>query len=142
MSTKSKISSGLDEISSAILKLFEEKVLRELSYIFNLSLSQGKLIEFFKLAKIVPVYKKGKKTDVNNYTPISLLYVFSEILKKLVYKRLYSYLCKQNFLNETQFGFRKHRSTAQAAALLVEKIANDFEDQKKTLRPLKGIRYD
>ena len=50
-----------------------------------------------------------------------------------MYQRLYSYLCQQNILNEAQFGFRKHSFTAQAEALLVKKIANAFEDKKKTL---------
>ena len=127
MNMKSNISSGLDEIPSAVLKLFDENVLWGLSPIFYLSLSQVKFIERLKVAEIVPVYKKDKKTDVNNYRPISLLFVFSKVLEKLVYKRLYSYLSKQNFLNQAQFGFRKHTSTAQAAALLEEKIANVFE---------------
>ena len=61
MNIKSKISSGLDEKSSSVIKLFDENVLWGLSRIFNLSLSQGKFIEFFKVAKIVAVYKKGKK---------------------------------------------------------------------------------
>ena len=61
MSMKTEISSGLNKIPSAVLKLRDENVLWRLSHIFNFSPSQGKFIEFFKVAKIVPVYNKGKK---------------------------------------------------------------------------------
>ena len=44
-----------------------------LSYIFNLSLSTGKVISDFKIAKVIPLYKKGDASDINNYRPISLL---------------------------------------------------------------------
>ena len=88
---KFKISSGVDEILWAVLKLLEENILWGLSHIFNLSLSQGIIYcIFFKVAKIVRVYKMGKKTDVNSYKPISLLFVFSKVFEKIVYKKLYS----------------------------------------------------
>ena len=83
----------------------------------------------FKLAKVVPVFKKGARHDVNNYRPISLLPVFSKILEKLVYWRLLSFLTRQNFFHENQFGFRKNYSTSHAATLLVENITNAFEEK-------------
>ena len=44
-----------------------------LSHIFNLSLSTGKVINDFKIAKVILLYKKGDASDINNYRPISLL---------------------------------------------------------------------
>ena len=87
----------------------------------------------FKLAKAVPVpiFKKGARHDVNNHRPISLLPVFSKFLEKLVYRRLLSFLSRQNFFHENQFGFRKNHSTSHAATLLVENITNAFEEKKK-----------
>ena len=41
------------------------------------------------MAKVIPVFKGGNNLDVNNYRPISVLPVFSKILEKAIFNRLY-----------------------------------------------------
>ena len=41
------------------------------------------------MAKVIPVFKGGNNLDVNNYRPISVLPVFSKILDKAIFNRLY-----------------------------------------------------
>ena len=94
---RSKSSCGLDEIPMSILKLSPDNILLILCDILILSLGQGKFINEFKKAKIIPVHKKGSKTDVNNYRPISLLPVMSKILERIFYKRLYFFWAKLIF---------------------------------------------
>ena len=67
-----------------VLKSTPENILLALAHIFNLSLSSGKFIDAFKVAKVIPVFKKGSTYDVNKYRPISLLLVLSKILEKIV----------------------------------------------------------
>ena len=57
--TSSKFSAGWDNIPSILLKYLSINALSALSYVFNLSLSQGKFITFFKHAKVIPIFKKG-----------------------------------------------------------------------------------
>ena len=83
---QSKSSCGLDEILMSILKLSPDNTLLILCHIFNCVFGQGKFVNEFKKAKIIPVHKKGSKTDVNNYRPISLLPVMSKILKEFFTK--------------------------------------------------------
>ena len=45
-----------------------------------------------KIAKVIPIFKKGDKLLVSNYRPISLLSNINKIFEKLVYSRLYSFL--------------------------------------------------
>ena len=115
-----------------MLKYFPNNVISILSYIFNLSLSQGKFISNFKHAKIIPLFKKGSAKDVSNYRPISLLSCFSKILQKLVYNRLYSFLEKSNAINEYQFGFRK-KTFNKSPSLLTANTATSFENKMNTL---------
>ena len=47
-----------------------------------------------KLARVVPLYKSGDKRLLSNYTPVSVLPVFSKILEKAVYNRLIRFFDK------------------------------------------------
>ena len=128
-----KNSTGIDEIPILVVKSNYDCILFGLCHIFNLSLSQGQFIIDFKKAKVIPVHKKGQKTNVNNYWPISLLPVLSKILEKIVHNRLYSCLSQSNFFYDLQFGFRKNHSTSHAAAVMVKNITKWFEDKEYTL---------
>ena len=128
-----KNSTGIDEIPISVVKSSSDYILFGLCHIFNLSLSQGHFVTDFKKAKVIPVYKKGKKANVNNYRPIRLLPVLSKILEKIVHNRLYSFLSQSNFSYDLQVGFRKNHSTSQAAAVMVENINKSFEDKEYTL---------
>ena len=104
-----------------------------LSHIFNFSLSTGKVISDFKIAKIIPLYKKGDTSDINNYRPIRLLSNISKILEKIMYHRVISFLNRHNFFFKNQFGFRKQCSIFQAISLLINSITNSFNKNEKSL---------
>jgi len=63
-----------------------------------------------KIAKIIPIYKKGDHSSACNYRPISLLSVFDKLLEQIMYNRLNSFLNVNNILYRYQFslliGFR------------------------------------
>ena len=68
-------------------------------------MKDGKFVESFKCAKIVPIHKAKSRQDMSNFRPISLLPVASKILEKIVHRRLYDLLSTNNFFNKCQFGF-------------------------------------
>ena len=59
---------------------------------------------------------------VSNYRPISLLFVFSKISEKLMYKRLYKFLEVHKSLYILQFSFRASHSINHALISLTESI--------------------
>jgi hypothetical protein len=61
---------------------------KHLASIYNASLVSEIFPDQLKIAKVVPLYKKEDKRDIQNYRPIALLFVFSKLLEKLVYNRL------------------------------------------------------
>ena len=50
-----------------------------------------------RLTKLIPLFKKGCSLATSNYRPISLLSVFSKIVEKVTYERLYKFLDKQEY---------------------------------------------
>ncbi len=128
---ENKCSTGLDGISPKVVKLFPESLVNCLVHIFNLSLAQGKFISSFKKSKVIPVYKKKEKSDMNNYRPISLLPVLSKILEKIMHTRLYAFLDKKDSFYSKQFGFRPKHSTDQAATVLVDQVSEALNKNLK-----------
>jgi hypothetical protein len=65
-----------------------------LVHIYNVSFEMGIFPDMMKLAKIIPLFKKGDRQDTHNYRLISILSAFSKILENLMYNRLLSFLKK------------------------------------------------
>ena len=121
---------GHESWESRILKISAPCILSPLTYVFNKILSLGIFPDRMKLSIIRPLYKKLNTKELENYRPISLLTVFSKILEKIIYKRLYSYLEKYKILSDDQFGFREKLSTRSAANVLINSILTSFDKNK------------
>ena len=104
----------MDQISNRVFKLAAPVVYKQLSELFNLSLKSGEYPDDWKLAKVSPVFKAGKRNDPNNYRPLSILSTISIVFEKLVYEQIYNYLTKNNLLDSRQSGFRSLPSTVTA----------------------------
>ena len=76
-----KSSSGLDNISTVLVKISSEVTVPYLTYLINLSFFNGKIPGALAKAKVIPLHKDGDKTNENNYRPISLLITWSKIFE-------------------------------------------------------------
>ena len=70
--------------------------------------------EDWKLAKVSPIYKTGKRIDPNNSRPISFISAIARIFEKHIYQQLYDYLSRKNILDPRQSGLRSLHSTVTA----------------------------
>ena len=111
---------SLDQISVPIFKEFINFFIDPLIVIINICLKKGYFPNQLKLAKIIPIFKKGDKSDPNNYRPISILPFISKILEKCIHTRLISFLDCSNILSPNQFGFRPGISTSDALLKFME----------------------
>ena len=72
----------------------------------NLSLQQGIFPDAWKLANVIPLFKGGESSDVNNFRLISLLPLPGKLLEKIVHSRINNFFELHNVLNQNQGGFR------------------------------------
>ena len=128
-----KASCGYDGISCKIMKLILPAIVTHLCKIFNKSFASGVFPNAMKIAKIVPIFKSGDKTDVKNYRPISLLPVFSKLFEKLMLNRLQAFFTNHNVLNPHQHGFRQHYSTNTAMTDMLDFITKSIDNKLKVL---------
>ena len=99
-----------------------------LSRLINLCFNQGKFPNNLKLAKVLPLFKKGDTSICSNYRPISLLSIFSKIFEKCIYKRIYDFLEKHQLIYKRQFGFRAKHSTNHALISMIELIKSELDN--------------
>ena len=97
-----------NDISPFILKTCHLLLSPLLCVLFNLILATGKIPSNWKRAHVVPIFKKGAKSHVGNYRPVSLLPVVSKVFERCIVNHVYPYLTP--VLHKLQHGFLKKRS--------------------------------
>ena len=85
---------GIDNISSKILKLAAPAISSSLTYIFNQAITLCTFPDEWKMARVSPLYKNGQKNLPGNYRPISVLPAVSKVMERFLYDQLYDYLTK------------------------------------------------
>ena len=120
-------SPGIDNISGLFLRDGAEVLSSPIAQLCNLSISTSSFPDGCKTAKLLPLYKKGCKTDPQNYRPISLLPLISKIIEKIIHNQTQSFLDENNILFNFQSGFRKRFSTDTCLGFLNDKISKGFD---------------
>ena len=130
---KSKNSSGHDELTTKLVKYVIQDIKDPLTTIYNQCITQGVFPNLLKLAKVLPIYKKGDSHSLGNYRPISLLPAISKIFEKLIYNEIVYYFISNELFHSAQYGFRKNHSTELACVELTDRIIKSFEESKDSV---------
>jgi len=101
---KNHKSPGIDEIPAELIKAGGGTVCLEIHKLITSIWKKEKLPEEWKESFIVPIYKKGDKTDCNNYRGISLLPTTYKILSNILLSWLIPYA--KEIIGDHQCGFR------------------------------------
>ena len=96
------------------LKLSSSIVGPSLAYIFKSCIHADIFPNEWKIAEVIPLFKKGSKRELGNYRPISVLPLVSKVFEKIIYYQIYDYLQENRLLNTYQSGFRSMHSTTTA----------------------------
>ena len=89
---------GLDSISSKLLKIAAPVIAASITDLFNCSISTGVFPDEWQLARVVPVFKKGTRSEVSNYRSISIIPIIAKVFEKAIYDQSYKYLSDSNML--------------------------------------------
>ena len=116
---------GLIDISVATIKNNSHIFSAHIVLLYNYSIEKYVFPNKLKVAK-VPCHKSGQNDLIDNIRPISNLPVFSKIFEKLSHIRMMSFIDRCNLLSEYQYGFRKGKSTTQAALKLTSRIVSAY----------------
>ena len=114
-------SSGLDNISSRVIKDFMLIAVREVTHLYNAIFPDK-----WKIATVIPIPKVSSATDPTDLRPISLLPIPGKLLEKYITGKITAYLEGKKYFSELQFGFRKCKSTSAAFTDLLDNVVNSL----------------
>ena len=120
-------STGPDNLPARLIQDGSDQFAAPLCFLANQSLQTGLFPNSEKCAKVIPIYKSGEKSNVDNHRPISVLNITSKVLEKIVHKQLSDYLEVNKLLCDAQFGFRRNRSTQHVATIFLEHIRSNMD---------------
>ena len=93
---------GFINLSFKFLKDDADILARPISQLYNLSIKLNSFPRSCKIAKVKPLFKKGSKTDPQNYRPISRLPVLSKIIETVIHDQTQELLSKSKILYRFQ----------------------------------------
>ena len=114
---------GYDHISNRILKKTSYIIAPYLCLLFNNCIRQGVFPDAYKIAKVIPLFKKGgDKESKDSYRPISLLPALGKLLEKLISVRVVRFFEAYDLFSPHQFGFRAKFSTEYVIVDIYDKL--------------------
>ena len=109
-----------------MIKPVAKAVAKPLAILYNRSLNEGFYPEVWKVANVTPIFKKGTKSLVANYRPVSLLSCCGKFFERLVFKNMYNFFLENNLLYKYQSGFLPNHSTSYQLVDIYHHICQTF----------------
>jgi hypothetical protein len=124
---------GCDEVSPRVIKTVARKILSSLSHLFNCSMRVGHYPAFFKVVRVVPVFKSEDLMEFSNYRLVSVLPVLLQAFERVLQGRLLEFLDHQGEVIPDQYGFRSRLSTAMVVVDMVERVREAWRKKNVVL---------
>jgi len=113
------------------ISLLLQSLLLHLIWIFNYIYNTGGYPISWTKGTIVPIYKKGDKSDPSNYRGITLVNNVAKLFSLVLRNRINTWCENENIYCNEQFGFRNNSSTADCVFILHTIIQNVISHNSK-----------
>uniref|UniRef100_A0A8C6M681 Reverse transcriptase domain-containing protein n=1 Tax=Nothobranchius furzeri TaxID=105023 RepID=A0A8C6M681_NOTFU len=123
---------GPDGVSSRLLRCCADELCGILGYLFNLSLSLGKVPQLWKTSCVVPVPKTSHPKDLSSYRPVALTSHLMKTLERLVLNHLRPLV--RSSLDPLQFAYQPGIGVEDAIIYLLHRALTHLEKPGSTVR--------
>ena len=103
-------SSGITDIPIIVIKHCVDTLTPILASLFNKFIQLGSIPDDLKCAIVFALFKKGDRSNCDNYRGISVLSPFAKIFERILAADISSHFIDNNLFSEAQHGFRSKRS--------------------------------
>ncbi|KAK4813574.1 hypothetical protein QYF61_011803 [Mycteria americana] len=123
-------SMGPDEIHPRVLKELADVLTKPLSIIYQQSWLTGEVPADWRLANVMPIYKKGRKEDPGNYRAVSLTSVPGKLMEQIILSAITWHVEDNQGIKPSQHGFRKGRSCLTNLISFYNKVTHLVDEGK------------
>ncbi|KAK4811079.1 hypothetical protein QYF61_016365 [Mycteria americana] len=117
---------GPDGIHPRVLKELANVTAAPLSIIYQRSWESGEVPADWKLANVIPIYKKGMREDPGNYRPVSL----NSVPRKIMLGAIERHLKENAIIRHSQHGFTKGKSSLANLISFYDKVTHLVDEGK------------
>ena len=128
-----KNSNNQFNLPTKFMKLIIPYISRLLADEFNMCINACYYPKILNSSIVRPIHKSGKRSDIANYRPISLIPTVGKILERAIYNRVSNFFLKNKLVAPEQFGFVKGRSTTHANIKVIKQGLAAVEGESFTL---------
>ena len=111
-SLKSGKVTGLDKISSEMIKKIINVLLSVYEKLFNAILRRGIYPTSWHDIYICQIYKSGSRSDPSNYRGIAITNILCKVFSIILNNRLEKFITSNNLIDDSQIGFKKNCRTS------------------------------
>ena len=125
-------SAGLDDVYPEFIKCASDELILIITTFFNKMFDIGDVPDDWATSIYQPIFKKGEKTNPNNYRGISLTSCLCKLFTSVLIERIRKDLEKRNVLGIEQAGFRNKMGWADHVFVL-SSLMSLYLAQKKSV---------
>ena len=119
-------------ITTTIIKKLQTPLIPVITKLANMSFQQERVPNCVKEIDIVVIPKPGKDMRMpGNLRPLNITSILVKIWERTVKSKIYPWLEQKNFFTDTQYGFRKNRSTIGGLASIQNEIQSIINQRQK-----------
>jgi len=128
---------GCDNIPIKFVKLIFPYICDVLVFVINTVLTTAVFPDAWKIARVVPIKKKGTSTDFSNLRPISVLPSLSKVVESIIKEQMMEYVNERKLLNDRQSAYRSGHNTTSLLLSMTDMIRkNTFRNNFSVLLSL------
>ncbi|GAB0187275.1 mitochondrial enolase superfamily member 1 [Grus japonensis] len=121
-------SMGQDGIHPRVLRELVEVLTKPLSIIYQQSWLTREVPLDWRLANVMPIYKKGWKEDPGNCRPVSLTPVLGKVMEQIIWSAITWHIRHNQVIRPSQHGFMKGRSCLTNLISFYDKVIKGMRE--------------
>lgn len=118
---------GPDDIHGKLLYEIRQEISKPLAHLFTLSIAVGTVPQDWRDANVIPLFKKGSKSQAQNYRPVSLLSIVGKLLESILKEKLVEHMNRHNLIKDSQHGFTSGRSCLTNLLEFFDKVTCELD---------------